>query len=120
MCDNLTAAIEDHLLTEPGSGWVKSAELIRLFDLRGDRVLRGVGDKPGLCSDFAVSGDKGFKHVTRATPAEYRRFKHRMRRHAIAELVRTRNLDRRRAKVIKTIKRPAFTFERDTNQGVLL
>jgi hypothetical protein len=119
MCDELKESIERHLLAATGNGWVKSAELIERFDLRSDRVLRGVGDKPGLCSDFAISGDKGFKHVTKASPSEYRRFKHRMRRHAIAELVRTRNLDRRRSQATRTIQRPAYVYQPDTGQGQL-
>jgi hypothetical protein len=120
MCDQLKAAIEQHLLTVPGDGWVKSAALCERFDLRSDRVLRGVGDSPGLCTDFAISSDKGFKHVERASTREWLSFKHRMRNHAIAEMVRTRNLDRRRSSVIRTVKRPAFTFQKDTGQGVLL
>lgn len=120
MNDDLKSAnIEAHLLAAPGSGWVKTSELCELFEIK-DRQLRAVGDKPGLASEFAISGDKGLKHVTRATPAEFLRCKHRLRRHAIAELVRARNLDRRRSQTLRTIKRPAFTFERDTNQGVLL
>jgi len=119
MCEELKAAIENHLLAAPGNGWIKSSELCSLFDIK-ERQLRAVGDRSGLCSDFAISGDKGFKHVSRATPAEFLRCKHRLRRHAIAELVRARNLDRLRAQSIRTIKRPAFTYQKDTGQGVLL
>jgi hypothetical protein len=120
MCEELKESIESYLLTVPGEGWVKSAEICDRFALRNDRALRGVGDSPGLCSDFAISSDKGFKHITRATTREWLAFKHRMRNHAIAEMVRTRNLDRRRAQVIRTVARPAFTFQKDTGQGVLL
>jgi len=115
----LKEAIEQHLLTAGGSGWVKSAELCERFAI-AERQLRKVGDQDGLCSDFAISSDKGFKHIARATTAEWLAFKHRMRNHAIAELVRTRNLDRLRTQVTRTVKRPAFTFQKDTGQGVLL
>jgi len=120
MCEELKEAIEQYLLTAPGEGWVKGSELAKRFDLRSDRVLRKVGDQDGLCSDFAISSDKGFKHITRASTREWLAFKHRMRNHAIAEMVRTRNLDRRRSTVLKSVLRPAFTFEKDTKQGVFL
>ena len=97
--------------------WVPAAEICARFDVT-PRQLRNDGSTPGLCTTFAVSGDKGFKHVSHATPAEYLRFKHRLRRHAIAELVRVRNLDRRRHSVTRATRR--FTYERDTGQGVLL
>jgi hypothetical protein len=119
MRDELKEAIETHLLTAGGSGWVKSIALCALFEIK-DRQLRAVGNRPGLASEFAISGDKGFKHIDRATPREYLRFKHRMRRHAIGQLVRARQLDRRRNQTIRTIKRPAFTFQKDSGQGVLL
>jgi len=119
MCDELKEAIEQHLLTSAGSGWIKSSELCERFAI-SERQLRKVGDRDGLASDFAISSDKGFKHIERATTREWLAFKHRMRQHAIAEMVRTRNLDRRRASVIKSVIRPAFTFQKDTGQGVLL
>jgi hypothetical protein len=119
MCDELKEGIESYLLTAPGDGWVKSQMLCERFQIT-ERQLRKVGDRDGLCSDFAISSDKGFKHIEKATTREWLSFKHRMRGHAIAEMVRTRNLDRRRANVFKTIKRPVFTFQKDSGQGVLL
>jgi hypothetical protein len=119
MCDEIKEAIEQYLLSAPESGWVKSAVLCERFAVV-ERQLRGVGDKPGLCSEFAISGDKGFKHVELATKAEYRRFKHRMRKHAVGEFRRTSRLDKRRNSQTITIKRPAFTFQKDSGQGVLL
>jgi len=120
MTDELKEAIESYLLSIPGNGWVKGKVLCERFDLRNDRALRGVGNRPGLCSDFAISGDKGLKHVERAGRIEYLRFKHRLRRHAISELIRVSTLDKRRNNQIRTIKRPAFTFQKDSGQGVLL
>jgi len=119
MCEELKESIEQYLLTAPGEGWVKSAALCERFAI-AERQLRKVGDQDGLCSDFAISSDKGFKHIARASTREWLAFKHRMRNHAIAEMVRTRNLDRRRSQVIRTIQRPAFTFQKDSGQGVLL
>jgi hypothetical protein len=117
--NDLERRIEDYLLEFPANdGWVKSKMLCARFAIT-ERQLRKVGDMPGLCSGFAISSDKGFKHVKRATQKEYRSFKHRLRRHAIAELVRVRNLDRRRHQVTTTTKRPEFTREKDTGQGLL-
>jgi hypothetical protein len=110
--------IEEYLLDAAGDGWVKGKELCARFGI-AERQLRKVGDAPGLCSGFAISSDKGFKHVARASTTEFRDFKHRLRRHAIAELTRVRDLDRRRHQVTKTTKRPEFTREKDTGQGLL-
>jgi hypothetical protein len=110
--------IEDYLLNQPHPGWVKSDTLCAVFEIN-ERQLRSVGGQQGLCSAFAISGDKGFKHVTKATPAEYKRFKHRLRKHAINELRRVSRLDRRRHQVTQTTKRPEFTREKDTGQGLL-
>lgn len=115
---DLDHQIEQYLLDAPGDGWVKSRVLCDRFGIT-ERQLRAVGGQQGLCSAFAISSDKGFKHVKRASKTEYRAFKHRLRRHAIAELVRVRNLDKRRHEVITTTKRPEFIREKDTDQGLL-
>lgn len=115
----LKNSIELHLLTATGHGWVKSSELCDLFCIT-ERQLRSVNNHPGLCSEFAISGDKGFKHVTKAGPKEYIRFKHRMRRHAVSELIRVRALDRLRSSQTKTLKHPSFTYQKESGQGVLL
>ncbi len=112
MIEELKEAIEQYLLSAPGDGWVKSAELCERFGI-AERQLRKVGDQDGLCSDFAISSDKGFKHITLASTREWLAFKHRMRQHAIAEMVRTRNLDRRRSTVLKSVTKaptPARLF----------
>jgi len=98
--------------------WVKTAEIVEAFELKDDRPLRKVGNKPGLCSAFAISGDRGLKHIACATTGEWLRFKHRLRRHAIAEIVRVRDLDRRRRQVTREIKRPPLNIEKDTGQSV--
>lgn len=118
MREELTERIEQFLLDS--GGWVSSKEICARFELRDDRILRNVGSTPGLCSNFAISSDKGFKHVTRASTREYLAFKHRMRRHAVGEFKRISKLDRVRNNLTRTIKHPAFTFQKDTGQGVLL
>lgn len=114
----LEQRIEEYLLEATGDGWIKGKLLCARFGIT-ERQLRKVGDAPGLCSGFAISSDKGFKHVTRASKGEFVRFKHRLRHHAIAELSRVRDLDRRRHQVTTTTKRPEFTRENDTGQGLL-
>ena len=108
--------IEQYLLES--NGWVKSDLICARFGIN-QRALRKVGNTPGLCSGFAISSDKGFKHIALATTKEWLQFKHRLRRHAVAELNRVSTLDKRRHNVTKTTKRPAFTRERDTGQGLL-
>ena len=113
--NELADSIEAYLIAQ--RTWVKAAEICSRFEVT-ERQLRAVGDRPGLCSEYAISGDKGFKHVQYATTAEYLRFKHRLRRHGIAELIRVRKLDQRRSNVTRTIRK-TFTFEADTGQGML-
>ena len=115
---NLEQRIEEYLLSQPLSGWVKADVLCARFEIN-ERQLRKVGNQEGLCSAFAISGDKGFKHVTKATTSEYKRFKHRLRKHAINELRRVSRLDQRRHQVITTTKRPEFIREKDTGQGLM-
>ena len=110
----LAQQIEKHLLE--ARGWVTTAELEMKFGIR-DRALRTLNGKPGLCSEFAISGNKGFKHVQYATDAEFERSYQRARKHAIAELVgaRLRKLYRERLVAVK----PPPAHERATGQGVM-
>ena len=119
MRDELKEAIENHLLTAGGSGWVKSRELCGQFEIT-DRQLRKVGDRPGLVTEFTISGNKGFKHIDRATPGEFDEYYSRERQHSISALVTLRQKRTRRTHSIRTIKRPAFIFQKDNGQGVLL
>ncbi len=89
----LAEQIEAFLLSE--RGWVSASLLCERFNVR-ERALRGISGKPGLCSTFAISGDKGYKHVARATEREFERFRSRLREHAIAQMVRARRLRRLR------------------------
>lgn len=112
----LAQQIESYLLK--AGGWVSSETLCAAFNLRDDRPLRQVGDVPGLCTEFAVSGNKGFCHVALAPTPEWLRFKHRIKKHGIRELCRIRDLDRRRHNVTRHVAN--LTFERDTGQALLL
>lgn len=94
-------------------GWVSSEKICELFNLANDRPLRAHGDRPGLCSDFAISGKRGFKHVAHATTAEFDHATGRMRRHALSEFSRVRRLRARRTAALQK-------FDPATGQGVLL
>jgi hypothetical protein len=116
MDTDLSAQIERYLLGK--RCWVPAAELSEQFGVR-ERQLRGLNGAPGLCTMFAISlPHEGYKHVACATTAEWLHFKHQMRRHGINELIRVRELSSARARVTRTIKTPAVTFEKDTGQAV--
>ena len=106
--------IEAYLLDQ--GEWVPARELCALFRIT-ERQLRQTDDQQGLCSGFAISGDKGFKHVSLASTTEWLKFKHRLRKHGIAELVRVRDLDRRRRNA--AIRVHARHFEKDSGQSLL-
>lgn len=116
MDQDLTSQIERYLLE--AKGWVSTEELCAAFGLPDDRPFRQLGNKPGLLSRFAISGDGGFRHVRCASTSEWLRFKHRLRKHAIAEMVRVRDLDIARHNACRTVK-PAVVFEKDTGQVLL-
>ncbi len=103
--------IEAHLLA--ARGWVSSERLCELFNLANDRPLRAHGDKPGLCSDYAISGKRGFRHVAHATQEEFESATGRKRRHALSELVHVRRLRANRQLALQR-------FDPATGQGVLL
>lgn len=93
----MAARIEQHLLTV--QGWVTAAELCQEFGIK-ERELRGEEGKPGLVGDFAVRGNKGYRHVQHATDEEYDHCVRRLRSHGIAELQLARALRRRRLRVL--------------------
>ena len=111
------AQIEAYLLEN--RHWIPAPEICARFGVH-ERALRGLGDRPGLCSAFAISGDKGLKHVRYATDAEFDHFSNRLRQHGIAELVRVRNLRRLRRSFTTSISRPPVVFEKSTGQALLL
>lgn len=89
----LAARIEDYLLQE--KRWVPARELVERFGIR-QRAFRRLGTKEGLCSNFAISGDKGYMHVRHASEKAWERCKARLRAHAIGELTRLKHLRQRR------------------------
>lgn len=112
--NELSKRIERHLIDV--SDWVSSSELCSIFQIT-ERQLRATNTQHGLCSGFAISGNSGFKHVTLASKTEWIRFKHRLRKHGIAELVRVRNLGRVRRDVLKDYR--SHQYEKDTGQRVM-
>jgi len=111
---SLSSDIEQFLLAN--HRWVKSEELCDRFGIR-PRELRALGDRPGLCSEFAISGDKGFKHVRHATAEEFNRAYRRARQHGIAELIGARRRRNYRNRLLA--EKPKPVHELATGQGVM-
>lgn len=114
MDTDLVQEIESWLIDE--RRWVRAAEICQRFNV-GERALRSIGEKPGILSHCAISGDRGFKHVKHATPLEWERFERRIRGHGIAELVRVKRL-RLLRKELKDPRKP-LPVEKGTNQTVM-
>lgn len=85
----LTELIEDHL--EATGKWVSAKSLTSTFGVK-ERDLRAVGDRPGLCSAFAISGNQGFKHIKHATEDEFEMFYERLSQHSLNEFTRASKL----------------------------
>ena len=111
--NDLTPQLEAYLL-ERGD-WVKSRELCERFGVT-DRQLRATDDRPGLCSRIAISVNKGFKHISLATTAEWQENYARERKHNIMALINLRAKRRLRLTMTRQIRRPALVFERDSGQ----
>ena len=60
--------IERYLLA--AGGWVAGRDLSLVFGVN-ERALRRDKGQPGLCSEFAISGPRGFRHVRNATAEEF-------------------------------------------------
>jgi hypothetical protein len=87
----LQREIEAFLLQ--AGGWVSREALVERFDVN-ERSLRAKGRRPGLLDGFAVScSDGGFIHHKFLPTDEWLQIKHRMRRHAVAELRKTKRWD---------------------------
>lgn len=110
---DLTPQIEAYLL-ERGD-WVKSRELCERFGV-ADRQLRANDDQPGICSRIAISGNKGFKHISLAPTAEWQEHYARERKHNIMAMVNLRAKRRLRQTIARQIQRPQIVFERDSGQ----
>ncbi len=76
--------------------WVTAEELCLIFHVE-PRELRTRDSVPGLCSNFAISGPLGFRHIRHCTDEEWAHFHSRMRGHAISELTRVSHLQKIRA-----------------------
>ena len=110
---DLTPQIEAYLLDR--RDWVKSRELCERFGVT-DRQLRAIDDRPGICSRIAISGNKGFKHISLATTTEWQEHYARERKHNIMALINLRAKRRLRLTITRQIQRPQIVFERDTGQ----
>lgn len=108
----MTAAQIETFLRASG-GWVPAAVICAQFNV-GERALRCMERKSGLVSEFAISGDKGLKHVENATTREWLRFKARILYHATGELRRLWCLQRRRHSLQR--RRGSVVMEKDTGQ----
>jgi hypothetical protein len=117
MDSELEQRIEAYLL-ERGD-WVSGTEICWRFGIQDERQLRQVGDKPGLCTRFAVSGDHGFRHVARASTSEWLEFKHRVRKHGIRELARVKRLGTRRQDALRRPAPGGMNVEKDSGQILL-
>lgn len=113
----MEAQIEAFLLER--RDWVATGEICDRFGLR-QRQLRDLDDRPGLCTRFAISrnGAGGYKHARCATTAEWTEFRRSMRKHAIKELVRVRDLTRVRLDATRQVRH--VEWEKDSGQGILL
>lgn len=113
---NLAPQIEAWLFAQ--QGWVSSSDLCARFGIEDDRILRSIGDVPGLVSDFAISHTrKGFRHVRHATTLEWLAFKFSLMRHAISVIRRVKRLASKRHNVFLPTVPPS---EKDSGQYLLL
>ena len=86
------AEIEAFLLRH--ATWIDTQTLLVAFQIE-ERELRQTGDVPGLCTEFAISGNKGFRHIDCCTAEEFADFTNRLRPHAIHTLMRIKKLRER-------------------------
>ena len=89
--------IEEYLLEQ--RRWVSAKELSRRFAI-GQRAFRREGKRAGLCSEFAISGDRGYRHLAHCTEKEWARFDARIGDHAIGELQRRKRLRLKRRELL--------------------
>jgi len=93
-CPALKTAIAAYLLRAPG--WVSASGLAAVFGV-DKRAFRQTKDKPGLCTECAISNTKrGYKHFLNATQDEFLHHYRAQRKHAIREMIRVRNQSRER------------------------
>lgn len=112
----LSRQIEIFLLAN--NQWISTQTLCDRFQIN-ERSLRASGNQPGLCTDFAISGNKGFKHIRHATFEEYQSAHKRILSHLRHEAARLRSWRIARHNQV-TKAQTSFTFEKHTGQGLLL
>jgi len=111
----MKAEIEAYLLTR--RTWVSATILSLRFHV-DERKFRQANGKPGLLSEFAISDTVlGYKHLAQATTKEWLHHKHSKRRHAIMEMVRTREQDKKRQAMRRGT--PPLIFEKDSSQRLM-
>ena len=91
--ENLRQQIELWLITQ--REWVPAAAICERFGVK-ERQLRADRDRPGLCSEFAISSDAGFKHLRNATETEFDQARDRILSHLKHEAKRVRSWTQRR------------------------
>ena len=117
MTSDLQTRIEQYLLDR--REWVHEDEICVRFGIR-PRRLRGIGDKPNLCHDFALSiPGQGYKHIACATEADFIHAKHHLWRHILPRFRTLRAWQQARHRVTKETQRPPVTYEKHTGQAVM-
>ena len=76
-------------------GRVSSDDICLVFQVE-PRELRATNEIPGLLSESAISGPKGFRHIDTCTDAEWTLFEARIRSHGLSQLHRVSVLSQKR------------------------
>lgn len=116
MDPTLQAAIESFLLSR--RDWVTAGEICARFEIR-ERALRAYKGVPGLCTEIAISGDKGYRHIATCTPAEWQEYYGRNRSHGLEELRSLRRKADARRRLVRTLQRPQALLERTSPQTLM-
>jgi hypothetical protein len=99
-------------------GFVPTSQICEVFSLN-DRQLRSVGTKAGLLDSFAVSstknGQHGFIHQRYLPTDQWLPIKHRLLRHAIAELRKVKRWEQARKQTTTRLN-----YKQEVHSGQLL
>lgn len=88
-------AIEVEAYLRQQKTWVSGAMICAVFGVQ-ERHLRAIENEAGICTDFAISGKRGFRHVLTCTQEEWEQFRIALNTHAAAEMSRVMTLARKR------------------------
>jgi hypothetical protein len=91
--DAISKLVEEFLRTD--GGWIPARVICDKFGIH-ERLLRANQLEPGICTNFAISGKAGFRHVETCTPEEFEQFQLAINTHAERERDRARTLARKR------------------------